>query len=105
MLPMHLLTALLTLTLNAPTPGFTPEELWQSWPAERFVEAAAPCLRPAALEAELRRLAARYPDDVELEEIGRSVDGRPIHMITVGRGPRTVLLWRPPPCSISPTSC
>ena len=90
---MHVLTALLTLALHASTPGFTPEELWRSWPAERFVETAAPCLLPAALEAELRRLAARYPDGVELEEIGRSFDGRPIHMITVGRGPRTVLLW------------
>jgi hypothetical protein len=90
---MHLLTALLTLALQSTASGFTPEELWQSWPAERFVEAAAPCLRPAALEAELRRLAARSPDDVELEEIGRSFEGRPIHMITLGHGPRKVLLW------------
>lgn len=91
--PMHVLTALLTLTLHSTTTALTPDELWRSWPAERFVEAAAPCLLPAALEAELRRLAARYPDGVELEEIGRSFDGRPIHMITLGRGPRTVLLW------------
>ena len=90
---MHVLPALLVLALQSTTPTFTPEELWQSWPAKRFVETAAPCLRPAALEAELSRLATRYPDGVELEEIGRSVEGRPIHMITVGHGPRTVLLW------------
>lgn len=90
---MHMLTLLLTLALQSAAPGFTPEQLWQSWPDERFVQTPAPCLRPANLTAELQRLVELYPGKIQLEEIGRSVDGRPIHLVRFGDGPRTVLLW------------
>ncbi len=90
---MHVLTALLALALQSSTPAFTPEQLWQDWPEERFVQTPAPCIRPADLDAELKRLAELYPGALQLEEIGRSSLGRPIHMMTLGHGPRTVLLW------------
>ncbi|PFG43417.1 zinc carboxypeptidase [Isoptericola jiangsuensis] len=44
------------------------------------------------LAAELARLAARHPGIVEVEEIGRSVEGRPLEAVTVGDGPRTLLV-------------
>ncbi len=73
--------------------AFTPGELWQAWPEARFVATAAPCLRPAELEASLRALAARHEGRLKLEEVGRSFQDRPIHMLTLGRGPKKVLLW------------
>lgn len=66
--------------------------LGEVWSAERFVEKAAPCLRPAELEASLRELAGLHPE-IRLEEVGRSVLGRPIYRMTLGSGPRKVLLW------------
>lgn len=68
-------------------------ELWDAWPEQRFVRTAAPCLRPAELEGLLRDLAVRFPGRLRLEEAGRSVQGRPIYLMTVGRGQRKVLLW------------
>jgi predicted deacylase len=46
----------------------------------------------AELAAELDRLAARHPDTVEVDRIGRSVEGRPLESVTVGDGPRTLLV-------------
>jgi hypothetical protein len=90
---MHVLTALLALALQPSTPAITPEQLWTDWQEERFVQTPAPCIRSADLDAELKRLAGLYPEALQLEEIGRSSLGRPIHMATLGHGPRTVLLW------------
>ena len=66
--------------------------LGKVWSTERFVAKAAPCLRPAELEAELRRLAAAHPE-LLLGEVGRSVERRPIYRITLGRGAKKVMLW------------
>jgi predicted deacylase len=44
------------------------------------------------LVAELQRLAARRPDTVRLTEIGRSLEGRPLYRVSVGTGPRTLLV-------------
>jgi hypothetical protein len=93
MTAMHIVTLILTLALQSATPGFTPDALWQSWPEERFVETPAPCLRPSEVATELQRLADRHPGEIEVQEIGRSVQDRPIFMATLGHGKRTVLLW------------
>ncbi len=87
------LALLLAVTLGTVAPGFTPEQLWQSWPQERYVTTVAPCLRPAELETNLRALAGRHPDGLTLDEAGRSFQGRPIYLLTLGNGPRKILLW------------
>lgn len=46
----------------------------------------------AELSAALDRLAARHPDVVDVTEIGRSVEGRPLEAVTVGHGDRTLLV-------------
>ena len=72
--------------------GLDPAELWRAWPVERFVTTEAACLRPAQLAEALQDLAARHPE-ISLREVGRSVEGRPIHLVTLGTGKRRVLLW------------
>jgi hypothetical protein len=71
----------------------TPQELWAAWPSSRVVTTPAPCLRPDGLVRAIRALAEKHPGRLRVEEAGRSVQGRPIHLLTVGRGPRRVLLW------------
>ena len=86
-------TFLLVLALQTTQAAAGPEELWDIWQQERFVQTPAPCIRPPDLQTELQRLAELHPGTITLEEIGRSVQDRPINMITLGRGDRTVLLW------------
>jgi hypothetical protein len=79
--------------VSGAAPGFSPQVLWDAWPERRFVTTPAPCLRHADLVERLRTLAARHQGRLALEEVGRSVQGRPIHLVTLGTGPRKILLW------------
>ncbi len=81
------------LFLAGTASGFSPSALWSAWPQRRFVATAAPCLRHAELVERLLALEARYPGRLTLEEVGRSVQGRKIHLVTLGSGPRRILLW------------
>ncbi len=71
----------------------SPADLWEIWPTSRFTTTAAPCLRHAELMTALDGMVETYGDAIRLEEVGESFLGRPIKMLTVGRGPRKVLLW------------
>ncbi|HEY7508882.1 MAG TPA: M14 family zinc carboxypeptidase [Vicinamibacteria bacterium] len=82
----------LALTLAA-APVVPPRVLWEAWPAARFVTTPAPCLGPAELAKQVRALEAAHPGALTVEEVGRSFEGRPIHLLKVGRGARSVLLW------------
>ncbi len=73
--------------------AFSARSLWDAWPTRRFVPTAAPCLRHAELLERLRSLEERYRGRLALEEVGRSVQGRPIHLARLGSGPRPILLW------------
>lgn len=86
---------MLVVLLAAPggAQGWTPEELWELWPEARYVETAAPCLRPEELAERLASLTRGYQEDLELEVVGQSVEGRDIHLLTLGRGERKVMLW------------
>jgi hypothetical protein len=89
-----LLTPSVAFLLLAGSPsGFSPQALWEAWPDVRFVRTPAPCLRHGELVDGLRALEARHRGRLALEELGRSVQGRPIHLVTLGTGPRRVLLW------------
>ena len=79
--------------VSASVPGFSAQALWDAWPGRRFVTTPAPCLRHAELVERLRALEARHRGRLTLEEVGRSVQGRPIHLLTLGSGPRRILLW------------
>jgi len=81
------------LLLAGAASGFLPRSLWEAWPARRFVPTPAPCLRHAELVERLRSLEALHRGRLALEEVGRSVQGRSIHLVTLGSGPRRILLW------------
>lgn len=89
----------LSLSDTAPAaPLFTAQALWEAWPSARFVTTAAPCLRHAELTQQLDALVAKHAGArarglVALEEVGRSAEGRALRLLSVGRGPRRVLLW------------
>ena len=84
-----ILAALALATITIPAP----QSLWDAWPARRVVDTPAACLRHGDLVARLQDLAAKHPGRARLEEIGRSAEGRAIHLLTVGTGERRVLLW------------
>jgi hypothetical protein len=86
------LPGLVVLLAPAALFGLEPGELWRAWPAERFVQTRAPCLRPAELAELLGELAGRHPE-LSVREVGHSVEGRPIRLVTLGTGERRVLLW------------
>jgi hypothetical protein len=83
----------LVLLLSGASAPFSPEALWEAWPARRFVTTAAPCLRHGELAERLAALAAKHPGRLTLEAVGHSVEGRVIQLVTLGRGPRRVMLW------------
>lgn len=74
-------------------PVFTPQKLWKNWPATRFVNIPAPCLRHGELLQNLQALVSRHPHGMCLEEIGQSFLGRSIQMLTLGVGKKKILLW------------
>ena len=73
--------------------GFTPDELWNAWPEERFVTTLAPSLRHEELLQKLEVLAARYPEGIRLKEVGKSFLGRSIQMLTLGVGDDRIMFW------------
>ncbi|MGB5296055.1 MAG: M14 family zinc carboxypeptidase [Thermoanaerobaculia bacterium] len=86
-------TLLLAGLLSVAAHGFSPQELWQAWPEERFETTVAPCLRHARLMESLQELESRFPDSLRLDEVGKSFLGRSIRMLTLGNGEKKILLW------------
>lgn len=76
-----------------PANPLAPAALWEAWPTHRVVPISAACLRPAELAERLTALARRHPGELDLTEVGRSVEGRPIFRLMLGHGPAKVLLW------------
>jgi hypothetical protein len=77
--------------LTAPA---TPRELFDLWAEVRPQGLPPPALvRHPHVEARLRHLQASTPDLFQVEEVGRSVEGRSLNLVRFGGGPRHVLLW------------
>jgi len=87
------LAGALILLLSGAAPAFSPQALWDAWPERRFVTTAAPCLRHAELGERLRALAAKHAGRLSLASVGRSVEGREVQLLALGRGPRRMMLW------------
>jgi hypothetical protein len=76
---------------ETPTPA--PLELAKIWDAERVSPPVSPLVDHAEVIRQLDGLRRRGGRFFAIEEIGRSVEGRSINHVTVGRGPFKVLLW------------
>jgi hypothetical protein len=71
-----------------------PATLSALWEEVRLQERPPlPLVRHAQVEAWLRRLQATAPGLFQAEAVGHSVEGRAIHHVRFGQGPRHVLLW------------
>lgn len=74
-------------------PAPAPEALARVWEAERVPLPAPPLVTHAIVEAQIARLVRQSRGLIASDVLGRSVEGRSIHHLTVGRGPKAVLLW------------
>lgn len=83
----------MSISVSFSAQAFTPQTLWDNWPVERFETTAAPCLQHSQLMESLQRLESRHKGDLRVQEIGQSVLGRSIQMITLGRGEEKILFW------------
>ena len=77
----------------APPPSSTPQQLADGWDKEHVSWPVPPLVRHADVEARLRDVQRTGPDLFQLEEIGRSVEGRSINHVWFGTGPLHVMLW------------
>ncbi len=78
---------------RAPAVAPDPVALARLWDAEHVDLPLAPLVTHREVEARLRAVRDATPDLFALEEIGRSVEGRAIYDLSLGRGPVSVLLW------------
>ena len=73
--------------------GLSSQYLAETWDRERVSWPVPPLIRHADVESRLKEVRAAAPDLFQLEEIGKSVEGRSINHIWFGRGAFHVLLW------------
>lgn len=74
-------------------PAPDPQALARTWEAERLPLPAPPLVSHAIVEQQVARLVAASGGLFQDEVLGTSVEGRAIHHLTAGRGPKAVLLW------------
>jgi hypothetical protein len=68
-------------------------QLSEQWARERISPQDPYSLKPADLARQLEDLVSHHPAVFRLETAGRSVEGREIHLVQIGRGSRRILLW------------
>ena len=71
----------------------TPQELAQVWDGEHVSPLLPPLIDHEDVQRRLQALSEHNPDLFQIETVGKSVEGRTIDMVTIGHGPRRVLLW------------
>ena len=74
-------------------PPPTPDALARTWDAERVALPEPPLVTHALVETQVSRLVRESSGLITSEVLGRSVEGRAIHHLTIGRGSKAVLLW------------
>jgi hypothetical protein len=93
MTSLLLLLSLVFAQAPAIAPPPSPSSLSQAWEAEHRDYGPTPLLDHAALQPWLETTVKESGGAISIEEIGRSLEGRSISHLTVGRGPFHVLLW------------
>ncbi|MBC7188221.1 MAG: peptidase M14, partial [Calditrichaeota bacterium] len=72
--------------------AFDQRHLWDVHPRVRVAPERPQELRHEELYDILRQLARSSPE-LQVEEVGRSVEGRALYLVRAGRGRQRVLLW------------
>jgi len=94
MIPLLLVLSFVFAQAPATAPPLTASSLSQAWEAEgRRAYGPTPLLDHAALQPWLERTVKESAGLITIEDVGRSLEGRSISHLTVGRGPFHVLLW------------
>ena len=70
-----------------------PMDLARIWDAEHVSPPLPPLLDHDEVQRRLKAVAAAAPARFMLDQVGESLEGRSIHMVTAGGGPFRVLLW------------
>jgi hypothetical protein len=73
--------------------AFTPEGLWEAWPAARVSPSDPYAFKHAALMATLETLERSHPGLCSVADEGLSAEGRRLAVLKLGTGPVKVLLW------------
>ena len=71
----------------------TPQALATIWDAEHVSPPLPPLMDFAEVQRRLHAITEQDPDLFRVETAGQSVEGRAIDLVTIGQGPRRVLLW------------
>ncbi len=66
---------------------------WNDYPRYRISPAIHSDLRHADVVRQLALFQAARPEGLEITQLGESVEGRSISMLTLGNGPHSVLAW------------
>ena len=74
-------------------PPLTPPQLAAAWDGEHVSWPVPPLIRHADVEAKIHEVQRATPGLFQVEEVGRSVEGRSINHIWFGTGPFHVMLW------------
>ncbi len=88
-----LLALSLTGQPTATSTSLDPVGLAKEHERHRFVTFPGPCLNPELLAGEMSRLTTAHPEQVKVETIGTSFNGKEIRMMSIGRGSTSILLW------------
>jgi Zinc carboxypeptidase/Amidohydrolase family len=68
-------------------------QLSELWDRERISPADPYTLKPEQLQQRLQALAAEHKDVLQLQTVGKSVEGRDIALVRLGSGTPNILLW------------
>lgn len=68
-------------------------ELENAFEAYRFCTLPLNTLKIQHVDSLLQALKQKFPESLQVEEVGRSVQNRPVFLASLGNGPVTVLLW------------
>ncbi len=87
------LKATLLAAMIATVPPTTTEDLLAVWRAHRVTAVSPPCLKHQDVQAAIDLLAEQFGQQLQVEQVGSSFEGRSIRLLTLGRGERKILLW------------
>lgn len=74
-------------------PSLSPQQLSEAWEKDHVSWPVPPLVRHADVEARLREVQRTATDLFQVEEIGRSVEGRSINHVWFGTGRLHLMLW------------